>query len=450
MSWFAQSVVAKAARATEAIGPSRYRQMLKSDFVSKVAQTYATQILKILIGILTTVVVARILGPEGRGLFAVAGAVVALGVQFGNLGLHASNTYFVARDPRSLPALVGNSLVVSFAFGGFMALALWFVFQAFPGAVSIQGSLLVLALISIPFGLAFLLLENLLLGLHEVRTFNAVELVNRGVPTVLLLLVIPFCSIGPAVVLATTLVAVILGGAGACVRIWSRMECLPEISLRLFRANLDYGLKAYATLFFCFLVLRSDLFLVQKFIGAEQAGYYSIAATMADMVALLAATIGTILFPKLSAEPMIRRKFEIMYKASVGTAIIMAPLVVTASLLARPVVHLMFGAAFLPSVTAFVLLMPGIFFLSIHSVSIQFLNSIGYPKVIVAVWALAAVLNIAVNFWAIPRWGISGASVVSSGSYSLAAFLIFAVIWQYKVSLTKEAKQQSCPGSNGN
>ena len=64
-------------------------------------ETYATRILLIGIGLVSAVIVARLLGPQGRGIYAVAAATGALGVQFGNLGLHTSNIYFVARDPQN-------------------------------------------------------------------------------------------------------------------------------------------------------------------------------------------------------------------------------------------------------------------------------------------------------------------------------------------------------------
>jgi O-antigen/teichoic acid export membrane protein len=98
-----------------------YRRLINSDFVRKVAETFGTRILLIGIGLVTSVIVARILGPDGRGLYAVAATIGAIGVQFGNLGLHASNTYYVARDRSLLPALVGNPLLIGFVFGGFGA-----------------------------------------------------------------------------------------------------------------------------------------------------------------------------------------------------------------------------------------------------------------------------------------------------------------------------------------
>ncbi|MDX1389259.1 MAG: hypothetical protein R3344_08715, partial [Acidobacteriota bacterium] len=103
----------------------RVRRALESDFVQKVIETFATRILLIGIGFATSVLIARILGPEGRGLFAVAGTIAAIGIQFGNLGLHSANTYSVARDRGKLPGLLANSLLVGFGLGGLVAVITW-------------------------------------------------------------------------------------------------------------------------------------------------------------------------------------------------------------------------------------------------------------------------------------------------------------------------------------
>src|SRR5260370_22178301 len=128
--------------------------MHKSGLFRNVLETYGTRVLLIAVGLATTVLVSRVLGPMGRGLFAVAVVIGAIGVQFGNLGLHASNTYYVAKDRDLLPALIGNTLVISFGIGGLGALVCWVVFAFWPAIAPLQGILLVLALAWIPFGLA--------------------------------------------------------------------------------------------------------------------------------------------------------------------------------------------------------------------------------------------------------------------------------------------------------
>jgi len=399
-----------------------------SDFVRKVMETYATRIVLMGFGLATTVIVARILGPEGRGLYAVGAATGMLGVQFGNLGMHTANVYHVARDPALLDRLAGNSIAVSFGVGGMLAIFLAVIFLLYPNLISLHGSALFLALIWIPFGLAYLLIQSLMLGLHDVRGYNLFEMVSRVLPLVLIGAMAWIGLGGVASFLAAGVVTLIV----TCMWMWCRLVgpdgARPSVSLPLFRGSIRYAIKAYLAAFFAFLVLRADLFMVEHMRGAEQAGYYSIAASMADYVSVIAAIVGTILFPKLSAMKEIGPKLRLTYKAVWATVGLLLPILTAAAFLAKPVVRLLFGGAFLPTSQAFVLLMPGMLFLGMNTVAVQFLNSIGYPKSVVIIWGLCTIFNIGLNFWAIPRYGIAGASAVSSLSYFLAFFFILRVI----------------------
>jgi O-antigen/teichoic acid export membrane protein len=401
-----------------------FRGAIGSDFFRKAAETLATRVVLIGIGLTTTVLVARILGPEGRGLYAVAITIGAIGVQFGNLGLHASNTYYVARDRALLPTLVGNTLSISFVFGGFGAACVWGIFALWPGVAPAQGLLLALALAWIPFGLAYMLLQNLLLGIQEVRAYNTIELLTKLLAVALIGLVIVVGRVTPTAVFAAGLAALIISFTWALYRLYPYLNAFPRPSFLLFKDNIRYGVKAYLAAFFAFLVLRVDILLVKQILGAEQAGYYSIAATMADMVYLVPAVVGTLLFPKLSAAASTREKWRFSRKVIVLVGALMLILVAAASLLAWPVTYLLYGPSFLASVPAFVWLMPGIFFLGVETVAVQFLNSVGFPKIVVVIWVLVFVLNVVLNLWAIPAYGIAGASLVSSLSY----FLVFALV----------------------
>jgi len=108
----------------------------------------------------------------------------------------------------------------------------------------------------------------------------------------------------------------------------------------------------------------------------------------------------------------------------------MLPAVVIGTLVAAPAISFAFGRDFLPAVSPFVWLMPGTYFLAIETVMVQLLNSEGFPPVIVVAWIADTVVNIALNLWAIPRYGIIGASVVSSVCYFLIFAVVSAVIWK--------------------
>jgi O-antigen/teichoic acid export membrane protein len=411
-------------------GPSLISSLYKPHVAAKgkllrdVLETYGTRVILIAIGLAVTVIGARVLGPVGRGLFAVATAIGAIGVQFGNLGLHASNTYYVAKNRDLLPALVGNTLVISFGVGGFGAVLVWIVFSTWPSLAPLRGSLLVLALAGIPFGLAYLLLQNLLLGIQQLRAYNQIELVSKSVGLALICLVVYVGQTRVEAIFTATLAALMLSCLWVLWRLRGFLRSPAVPSWAVFTNNIGLGMKAYLIAFFGFLLLRIDLLIVKYLIGPKPAGYYSISETMAENMLTLPVVLGTILFPKLSEMICNEEKLELTKKVALVTVVLMAPMIAIASVFAKPLVHLAFGEAFLPAVPAFVWLMPGTFFLGIEIVLVQYLNSLGFPRVIVLAWLLVALLNIGTNLWAIPAYGITGAAIVSTVSY----FLIFIVV----------------------
>ncbi len=406
-----------------------WRTFLDSDFVRKVAETYATQVFLLGLSLVTSIIVARALGPIGRGLYAVAMALGLIGVQLGNLGLHASNTYYVAKDRHLLPTLLGNSLVVSLVLGGGIGLLGLCVFHWWPRFAPLQGPLLWLALAWIPIGLAFLLMENLLLGLQQVRAYNIVELLNRVLAFALICMIVVRSRTSAKTVFIAMLVSITLATCWTIIRLVRVIDRFPWPSAQILMAHFRLGIKAYLIALFGFLLLRIDLFMVKYFLGPEQAGYYSVAATMADYVLMLPSVIGLILFPRLSSLKSHGEKFRQATWAAKGTASALLPILVVSAIAAKPVVNLLFGRAFLPAAAAFLWLIPGVFAMGIETTLVQFLNSLGYPAAIVWLWFSATILNFLLNLWMIPAFGIVGASVASTICYSLVFCVVIAIVF---------------------
>jgi O-antigen/teichoic acid export membrane protein len=415
--------------AVQAVSAQLWRRVAGTELRRNVFESYGTRVLVVAVTFATAVVIARELGPSGRGFYAVAAAVGAIGVQFSNLGLHLSNTYYVAKDRALLPALIGNTLAVVFVAGVVTVLTgVGLVF--WPKLSPVHGTLLILALASVPVGLAYLLTQGLLLGVNEVRAYNQIECGSKFL--VLALICIPaLVHLGTVeLFFGLTLLSVLLGFLWALLRL-RRVSTEPfELSLAVFRQSIGTGINAYVILFFGFLVLRIDLLMVKYMLGATEAGYYSISQVLAENTMMFPVVLGSLLFPKLSALKGREEKLQLANKAVLATAALMLPAVVIGALAAGPIISIAFGRSFLPAVAPFVWLMPGIYFLGIETVMVQLLNSEGFPPIIVAAWIADTVVNVAVNFWAIPRYGITGASVVSSVCYFLIFLLVSVVVWK--------------------
>ena len=398
-----------------------------------VLETYGTRLLVVAVAFATAIVIARELGPAGRGLYAVAVTLGAIGAQFGNLGLHASNMYYVARDRALLPALIGNTLAVVFAacviaaLGG-IALVFW------PRLSPIHGTLLLLALASVPVSLAYLLTQGLLLGVNKVRAYNNIESGGKLLALVLICILALLHGSTVELYFGATLACVMVTFLWALLRLKRDAAEPPKLSFEVFRQSIGLGMRAYVIAFFGFLLLRIDLLMVKYMLGATEAGYYSISQVLAENTMMFPVVVGLLLFPKLSATKEKEEKLRLANKAVLVTAALMLPVVVIAALTAGPIISIAFGRNFLPAVAPFAWLMPGTYFLGIETVMVQLLNSEGFPPIIVAAWIADTVVNVAVNFWAIPRYGITGASAVSSVCYFLMFLLVSAVVWKRNYS----------------
>jgi O-antigen/teichoic acid export membrane protein len=398
-----------------------------------VLETYGTRLLVVTVTFATAIVIARELGPAGRGLYAVAATLGAIGAQFGNLGLHASNIYYVARDRALLPTLIGNTLAVVLgacvigALGG-IALVFW------PRLSPIHGMLLLLALASVPVGLAYLLTQGLLLGVNKVRAYNNIECGGKLLALMLICILALFHDGTVELYFGMTLTSVMVTFLWALLRLRRDSAEPPRLSFAVFRQSIGIGMRAYVIALFGFLLLRIDLLMVKYMLGATEAGYYSISQVLAENTMMFPVVVGLLLFPKLSAAKEKEEKARLANKAVLVTAALMLPVVVIAALAAGPIISIAFGRNFLPAIAPFAWLMPGTYFLGIETVMVQLLNSEGFPPIIVAAWIADTIVNVAVNFWAIPRYGIIGASAVSSVCYFLMFLLVSAVVWKRNYS----------------
>ena len=394
-----------------------------------VLETYGTRVLVVAVSFATAVVIARKLGPTGRGFYAVASTVGAIGVLFSNLGLHASNTYYVAKDQSLLSALIGNTLAVigvaciATALGG-IAFVFW------PALSPVQGTLLPLALASIPVGLAYLLTQGLLLGVNEVRAYNKIEFGGKLIALVLICIFAVIHQSNVELFFGVTLSSVMLSFLWALLRLRRVSSEPPMLSLAVFRQSIGIGVNAYLIAFFGFLVLRIDLLMVKYMLGATEAGYYSISQVLAENTMMFPVVVGLLLFPKLSAIKEREEKLRVAAEGVRVTAALMLPPVAIAALAAAPIISTAFGQNFLPAVSPFVWLMPGTYFLGVETVMVQLLNSEGFPRIIVVAWVADMMINVALNFWAIPRYGITGASAVSSVCYFLMFVIVSVVVWK--------------------
>lgn len=391
---------------------------LRGAMMGNIAQTFATRLGVMALGMVVSVVAARTLGPGGRGQYAAAAAFAALIVQFGNLGLHSANTYLVATDRTRLPALLGNTLVVGLGWGSLLG-GVAFLLSLTTDHGIVEPELRLLTALTVPLLLSFMLLQNLAMGVERFDLFNRGELTNATTTFVLMLAVTFLAALTPASMMALCLAGPLLGA------IWLLTNLLrpngASFSGELFRRGLRYGWRPYALSVAAFAVSRTDLFVIASHMGDDDAGQYSVALTMAGLFSTFPAIVGQVLFPRLGSLNDLDERWRQMRRTLLGLSLVVVVGAAAAALIATPLIRLLFGAPFLEAVPVFRWLLVGAVLMAIHMVIVQYLNSLGYPVGVVVLWVAAALFNWQLNLALIPRHGLLGGAWASGITYAALA-----------------------------
>src|SRR3954454_2645754 len=130
---------------------------------SDVFLMFGTKAVVMALNVITSAIVARALGPGGRGSVAVALSITMLLVQFGTLGMTTANPYFVAQDRAARGRLVANSLALAVGVGALLIGVGFFLKGVAPTvARGLDWTQVALALAAIPVTLAVQFLRSIL------------------------------------------------------------------------------------------------------------------------------------------------------------------------------------------------------------------------------------------------------------------------------------------------
>jgi O-antigen/teichoic acid export membrane protein len=361
--------------------------------------------------------VARSLGATGRGEFAVATALGAVGLQIANLGIHTSSSWSVSKNPGLLGQLIANGLLASVVAGGGLVVVFGAVFAALPAIAPLGGAILLLALASIPVGLANLVTLNLALGIGRVRLFNVMELGQRVFSTVAIVGLIVGGLISSTLAFASVVAASAASLLVGLVALNRNGTTVRRASLSLLRANAAYGLRAYVAALLTFLVLRLDVLILERLQGDRQVGEYAVAVSIAEFALLGPVTVATLLFPRLAAMTNSQARWMTASHWALLTGVATIAVMLVGLLEGANLIAWLYGLEFTGAAPALLWLLPGIVFLSVHTILMHYYYAIGTPAITIVAPFCGFVLNVALNLLLIPGFGIVGSALASTMAY---------------------------------
>jgi len=390
--------------------------------------TLGTRVVVFAFSLLTNVILARALGPSGRGVFALALLGPSVVVLAANLGIGNALCYYLARGTFETNRVIAHTLMMSVLLGCAALLVLLAIALPF-GSVLLPGvdlRLVAIGAASIPLSLFFYFSIAFFQGLQRFIDFNALYLVNA---CALLLLLVPLVVLEKGGVTMAVLAWSLSWIPTAAVGLYLMARCgrlAIRIDRAIFVAFFQFGMVGYLSFVTSFFNYRFDSFLVNAFGNATQVGYYAVAVSLAEVIWYIPTAAATVLAPHVAeaAEGGADRA-----TGSVGRIVLVATVFASVALavLAPLLVNILFGARFAPSVVAIWLLLPGVVAISVGRILSGYLLGRNQQRVDLLATASGLVVTLILDVALIPRYGFAGAAVASSVAYTVT--LLVNLFW---------------------
>jgi len=405
------------------------------DYLKQSLVTYLNQIVRIALVAGSNIIIARYLGPSGKGVLSLIMSFLAMTLMIGMFGVDEANIYYISSKKTSHKSVFTNGLFHAFFISGiciaiFLIFAKWFIANPLK-SIDIRYYYIIVTLI--PFYFINQHAKSILLGHRAIYKYNIFVITQFAALFLGHLCLIPILGLqgGVLAIVLSTLLLTILG----LVFLFGYGSPGSVIDIALLKKSYGFGIRSQLGIIFSFLNQRLDLFIVNYFLSPYHVGIYAIAVAVGELPWHLPSAVATILFPwvaEMKREEATRFSAYVLRNITFVTAI----LVVILALVGRPLIALLFGNAFKESTLLLYILLPGIFSLGITRILGGYFQGIGRPELGTLMVSFSFVETVTLDLLLIPRMGAMGAAIASSVSYissALVGLLIFTRVGRINV-----------------
>lgn len=397
-------------------------------FRRRVAGVFVTRVAQFVFGFVNSFLLARLLGPGGRGAYYLVSLTPAVLISIGQFGLPSALSFFAGRG-RSVSALLRTALTVGVVLAVALIIGTLAALPWLEGSVlrAAPGDLVRVALISLPFQFVASFVGSVLIGRQVMRNYNLILVTQSLIALAVTLFLVAWLGLGVlGAVIGNILVAVV--GAVAVAIEGRRLVKDQRGGGGGIRGSelLGYGMRLYPASITGFLNYRLDVYLLGWLLGdAVQIGLYSMAVSLAELIFFIPDSVATVFFPRIAASerlsadqmtPLVCR-FTVLLTVAASLALIPAAYIAVRVIL----------PAFVNCLPAFLVILPGVVALSVSKILSSYVSGLGLPLPVAVASGVALVVNVVANVILIPIAGIVGASAASLISYAThAVILVYA------------------------
>jgi O-antigen/teichoic acid export membrane protein len=370
-------------------------------------------------------IIIRLLSPSDYGLFSLGMTVITIYMIFGTLGLHSGSQRFIAffeargNESRTRGVIVSTLRIIVFSAAVSTVLSILLA-----GPLSglfdkpDEKQVLVWFTALVPLSIGIQIMSSFFMGFKRASYSVFVERIGLSVvSTVMMVLFLimrrNLTYVLVAQVLSHTLVFTI--GLAYAVRHFP-IRIRDGERVLMGKELLAFSLPLLASSALGFLMAQTDTLMLGYYAPSEQVGFYNAAYLLAIVLPIFLESVSTMYMPVASG--FVARNYRVelknMYRSTTKWLFIFTlPLFLIFFLFPSQILGLAFGGDYPTAARALQLICLGDFFHTLLGPNGMTLVAYGRSSILMLVSIIATLINVVLNIFLIPRWGITGAATAS-------------------------------------
>lgn len=355
---------------------------------------------------------SRLLGVELFGTLEFASTILLYFVLFIDIGLGILGTREIARDINNVKKYVSNIITIKLLIAFFAYLLIIFIAIFIPKTVETKKAILIYCLILFPSSLSTVWV---FLGLERMKTLALVTIIFHMFLTVLVIIFIrdrddvlrvPIIQLACDITISLFLMTIYIKQFG-----FAKLQIDLKFWKNMVRQSLPIGLsQIFGTISINLDVIMIGIIMEEKFVG-----WYSAGNKIIVLIAAFITTYQWALFPLMSKLYMsgIEETRNLLSKSIRFCAIIGIPIGFGGMVLANPIVNLAYGEQYINAIIPLQILIWSTPIILLRSNFRSTLIGLNKQMADLKMIGLGALVNVILNLFLIPLYGMMGAAVAT-------------------------------------
>ncbi len=409
--------------------------------------TFLTQAPTLLLYFVSSTLMTRTLGEEGRGAYALLQNQVALVAMLLWLNTNFGIIYYTAKagtDPSQMVRVASTVLLLNLLATPLLLLLIFWnqdLRQIFLPTEASHWGYMIFVLLAVLTAQLNSAIGSIMLGMKKFRIVNGLGIFNASLSAVgYTILYLLRDRVAPdhvlAMVLGVSLVSILIYTTTSCI-IYIRVvgiRPIPTWNWTILKPFLAFVLVGYLSNLINLINYRFDIWVVGSYSGTAQLGLYAVAVGMGQLFFYIPEPFSRVVQPYLygNMDDELLEKYKFIVRINFTSVMLLS---LALGILAPWIIPLLFGKAFAGAVIALQWLLPGIIFVSATKLVSLLVVQGGLIRFNLFSTIIGAAITIVLNLLMVPQWGIVGASIASSIAY-LVLLVIPCLVIRYKMGIT--------------